>query len=203
MLQLRPGCECCDVDLPPDSQAAFVCSFECTFCRECAERRLGLVCPNCGGELVRRPRRPAEKLAKHPASTQRVHHPQGCADAHRAASQADAIRAAVRHWIEASEAGDAEAVLSMVTPDVVFLRAGHPPLRYEEFARGQRAQAGAALEADAQVEEVIVLGEWALARTRLRVVVGGSARAGHAMTLFQKRDGAWRIARDANLLAPE
>ena len=72
MLQLRPNCECCDRDLPPDSVDARICSFECTFCRSCAETVLGGRCPNCGGELVVRPRRPLEKLAKNPASTERI-----------------------------------------------------------------------------------------------------------------------------------
>jgi len=78
MLQLRPGCECCDRDLPPDSTDAFICTYECTFCGDCTQRVLKGVCPNCGGELLRRPRRPAEKLAKHPASTQRIFKPEGC-----------------------------------------------------------------------------------------------------------------------------
>jgi len=78
MLQLRPSCECCDVDLPPESQEARICSYECTFCAACAAGRLQHTCPNCGGELVKRPVRPATKLAKHPASTQRVFKPQGC-----------------------------------------------------------------------------------------------------------------------------
>ena len=78
MLQLRPGCECCDRDLPGDSPDAMICSFECTFCRGCAEQRLGGRCPNCGGELVRRPIRPADRLERHPASTQRVFKPDGC-----------------------------------------------------------------------------------------------------------------------------
>ena len=79
MLALRPGCECCDVDLPPDSDQARICTFECTFCADCAENKLADTCPNCGGELVRRPRRPLSKLASHPASTERVFKPQGCA----------------------------------------------------------------------------------------------------------------------------
>jgi hypothetical protein len=80
MLELRPGCECCDRDLPPDSDAARICSFECTFCAACAESALGGVCPNCAGELLRRPRRLAAALAKNPASTRRVYKPSGCAD---------------------------------------------------------------------------------------------------------------------------
>lgn len=78
MLQLRPSCECCDRDLPPESTAARICSFECTFCETCAERVLGGICPNCGGELVARPRRPHAKLAKFPASAERVFKPAGC-----------------------------------------------------------------------------------------------------------------------------
>jgi uncharacterized protein len=78
MLELRPGCECCDRDLPPGSEDARICSFECTFCRGCAETVLHGRCPNCGGELVPRPRRPADKLTKFPASAARVHRPAGC-----------------------------------------------------------------------------------------------------------------------------
>ena len=81
MLQLRPNCECCNRDLPPQSAEAMICSFECTFCRACAAGVLRGKCPNCGGELVARPRRPPEKLAKHPASTERVYKPAGCAKA--------------------------------------------------------------------------------------------------------------------------
>ncbi|MEO8037514.1 MAG: DUF1272 domain-containing protein [Betaproteobacteria bacterium] len=78
MLQLRPNCECCDRDLPPESADARICSFECTFCSDCSENVLKGICPNCGGELLVRPRRPAHKLAANPASTARVHKPAGC-----------------------------------------------------------------------------------------------------------------------------
>jgi hypothetical protein len=72
MLILKPNCECCDRDLPADSAEARICTYECTFCADCVETRLGGVCPNCGGNLVPRPIRPPAMLAKHPASTQRV-----------------------------------------------------------------------------------------------------------------------------------
>ena len=81
MLALRPNCECCDKDLPPQTIDAMICTFECTFCRECAQGKLGGRCPNCTGNLVERPIRPAEKLVKFPASTQRVFKPQGCGQA--------------------------------------------------------------------------------------------------------------------------
>ncbi len=81
MLALRPNCECCDKDLPPDSREAMICTFECTFCADCVEGKLGGSCPNCGGEFTRRPVRPAALLVKYPASTERVLKPLGCADA--------------------------------------------------------------------------------------------------------------------------
>ncbi len=71
MLTLLPNCECCDRDLPPESEEARICTYECTFCAECAEQRFANICPNCGGDLVRRPIRPPEKLLKHPAATER------------------------------------------------------------------------------------------------------------------------------------
>jgi uncharacterized protein len=78
MLQLRPSCECCDKPLPADSTEARICSFECTFCATCAADVLRGRCPNCGGELLARPRRPSDKLAAYPPSTQRIHKPAGC-----------------------------------------------------------------------------------------------------------------------------
>jgi hypothetical protein len=79
MLQMRPGCECCDRDLPADAEGAWICSFECTFCSDCAERKFARRCPNCGGGLVSRPTRVGGALERNPASTQRVFNPQGCA----------------------------------------------------------------------------------------------------------------------------
>jgi hypothetical protein len=78
MLELRPSCECCDRDLPPDSRDARICTYECTFCAECAENVLKGVCPNCGGNFSQRPIRPTHMLAKHPASTKRVVKDGGC-----------------------------------------------------------------------------------------------------------------------------
>jgi hypothetical protein len=78
MLALRPNCECCDTDLPPDADAR-ICTFECTFCPSCAEGVLKGVCPNCGGNFAPRPIRPAAALVKYPASTQRVKRKEPCA----------------------------------------------------------------------------------------------------------------------------
>jgi uncharacterized protein len=79
VLQLRPNCEYCDKDLPPNATDAHICSYECTFCANCVETVLHNVCPNCGGGFAPRPIRPVTKhragvsLGRHPASTKRVH----------------------------------------------------------------------------------------------------------------------------------
>jgi uncharacterized protein len=79
MLELRPNCELCDVDLPPESQDAWICTYECTFCAACVEGVLHDVCPNCGGGFQQRPIRPARAwregtgLVNDPASTRRRH----------------------------------------------------------------------------------------------------------------------------------
>ena len=78
MLDLRPNCECCDKDLPNGASDALICTYECTFCRECVENRLGGRCPNCGGNFAPRPIRPESRLAANPPSAQRVFNPQGC-----------------------------------------------------------------------------------------------------------------------------
>jgi len=77
MLALRPNCECCDTDLPPQSTDARICTFECTFCAACADGPLAGVCPNCGGGFAPRPIRPTAMLAKYPAQTERVIKPHG------------------------------------------------------------------------------------------------------------------------------
>ncbi len=77
-LELRPNCEYCDRDLPPDAEEARICSYECTFCVRCVDQHLRNVCPNCGGGFQARPIRPRTdwhaglSLAQRPASTRRV-----------------------------------------------------------------------------------------------------------------------------------
>jgi hypothetical protein len=78
-LQLRPNCEYCDKDLPPNAADARICSYECTFCADCVDTKLHNVCPNCGGGFERRPIRPATErrpgvcVTKQLPSDKRVH----------------------------------------------------------------------------------------------------------------------------------
>ena len=72
MLELRPNCEICDVDLAPNKEGAHICTFECTFCETCAIEKFNYDCPNCGDKLFMRPVRSDSNLKKYPASTKRV-----------------------------------------------------------------------------------------------------------------------------------
>lgn len=81
MLKLKPSCEHCDKELPANSTEAMICSFECTFCCDCVDNILQNVCPNCGGNFVARPIRPANEhidgvsLQQYPATTEKVFKP--------------------------------------------------------------------------------------------------------------------------------
>lgn len=102
MLQLRPNCEWCDRDLPPDSLAARICSYECTFCDDCVETLLKNVCPNCGGGFSPRPLRPRIErrdgisLAQQPPSNERVHSAFTRAEIEKFVAAVEAIAASER-----------------------------------------------------------------------------------------------------------
>ncbi len=75
MLELRPCCEHCGKNLPPNSTSARICTYECTFCKDCVDEFFTNVCPNCGGGFVPRPIRPANQLSKYPAKKEALHRP--------------------------------------------------------------------------------------------------------------------------------
>jgi uncharacterized protein (TIGR02246 family) len=120
------------------------------------------------------------------------------------------IRQLVATWMEATTRGDGDTVLSLMTDDAVFLVAGQPVMRKRDFAAAFRAQQAGErprFEGSSEIQEISVLGDWAFMWTKLRVVAtppGGTAmtRAGHTLSILRKEGGRWRLARDANLLAP-
>lgn len=75
MLELRPNCEHCNKDLPNTSEEAMICSFECTYCKDCALIIFKNVCPSCTGNFTKRPIRPDKYLEQYPASTVRIYKP--------------------------------------------------------------------------------------------------------------------------------
>ena len=113
-----------------------------------------------------------------------------------------AIRALIAAWLDATRAGDTEAILGLMTEDVVFLVAGQPPMRGKPaVAAAQRALAGA----PSDVQEIVVAGDFAYAWTNLAVVMSPPdgvpvRRSGSTLSIFRRDSGAWRLHRDANLL---
>jgi uncharacterized protein (TIGR02246 family) len=120
------------------------------------------------------------------------------------------IRELVAKWMSATESGDIATVLSLMTDDVVFLVAGQPPFGKQRFAEAMKPASGALaskIEGRSEIQEIRVSGDMAYMWTRLEVDVtppGGKPvrRSGHTLSVLHKKDGQWRLARDANLLAP-
>lgn len=125
-----------------------------------------------------------------------------------------AIRALVQEWMRATRDGDAEAVLGLMTDDAVFTVPGQEPFGREAFAAAAD-QPDMKIDGSAEVKEVKILGEtdegrWAIARVFIRIAMtppGAPApvrRSGYTLSLLRRgQDGKWRIARDANMLAPD
>jgi uncharacterized protein (TIGR02246 family) len=116
-----------------------------------------------------------------------------------------AVRELVDDFLRASGEGDVDAVLDLLTDDVVFLTPGNEPFGKETFGEAARQQLGA-MEAVSHIQEVEVGDDWAWMRSHLTVTMtppGGEPihRTGATLTILRKTDGRWRIARDANLLA--
>jgi uncharacterized protein (TIGR02246 family) len=118
-----------------------------------------------------------------------------------------AIRELIATWIEATKRSDTNAVLGLMAEDVVFMTPVREPFGKAEFAKASEAQKAMKLDGVSDVREVQVMGNWAFARTYLRVSAtppGGSPvrREGWTLTVLRKDpDGRWRLARDANLMS--
>jgi uncharacterized protein (TIGR02246 family) len=117
-----------------------------------------------------------------------------------------AIRELVATWMAASQAGDVETVLGLMTDDVIFMVPGREPFGKEAFATNARALKAVPMEGESDIREIKVLGEWAYLRNYIAVTMAQPGaepvrRAGYTLTILHKgADGKWRLARDANLL---
>ena len=121
-----------------------------------------------------------------------------------------AIREVVAKWLRAGKEGDTQTVLDLMADDVVFLTPGKKPFGKEEFRQSQASLAGVTIDAESNIQEVRVSGDWAFIWTDMRVVMtpesGGQPvrRSGNTLTIFERlSDGRWVLSRDANLLALE
>ena len=117
-----------------------------------------------------------------------------------------AIREVVATWMRASQAGDVETVLDLMTDDVIFLVPGRPPFGKEAFAAASASMKGVEFDGTSDVQEIQISGDWAYLRNHIDVTMtppGGAAvrRSGHTLSIMRKGpDGRWRLARDANLV---
>lgn len=122
-----------------------------------------------------------------------------------------AIRDLIGTWLRATREGNVEAVLDLMTPDVVFLVPGQPAMQgrdaFEKALRGMLATH--AIDSSSEIEEIGVSGDMAYSRTRLSVTITSKhgatplQRTGHTLSILRKGgDGKWRLSRDANLLGP-
>ena len=120
-----------------------------------------------------------------------------------------AIRELIATWMAASQAGDLETVLSLMTDDVVFMVPGREPFGKAEFAASSQGMQGVRIRGTADIRELQVLGSWAYLRTYIAMTVtppdsAPVQRSGHTLTILRKEsDGRWRLVRDANLLTTQ
>ena len=121
------------------------------------------------------------------------------------------IRDLVATWMSATRCGDLDMVLSLMTDDVVFLVPGQPAFGRQQFAAAMQPPAGVAapqIDGRSEIQEIQVFGDWAYMWTRLRVEMRPPnaarpvKRAGHTLSILRKSAVKWRLARDANMLAP-
>ena len=117
-----------------------------------------------------------------------------------------AIRALVATWMKASEAGDIDTVLDLMTDDGVFMTPGREPFGKDDFRAAAQGMKGVTMQGKSEIRELQVFGGWAFIRNHIEMTMTppGMTRAGYTMTLLRKEsDGRWRLARDANLLTPK
>lgn len=119
------------------------------------------------------------------------------------------IRQVVATWMAATKAGDLDTVLSLMANDVVFLRAGHPPMVGKTaFAAVAAAQPGSPrFDGTSEIQEIKVVGDWAFMWANLTVAVtpptGAPMKlAGPVLSVLRREGGRWVLARDANMLTP-
>jgi uncharacterized protein (TIGR02246 family) len=117
------------------------------------------------------------------------------------------IRELVQAWMDLTRSGDFEAVLDLMTDDVIFMTPGREPFGKQEFREHSQQSAGVRIDANNDIQEIHVAGEWGWMRSRLAMTVtppNGEPveRSGYALTILRKGgDGRWRVTRDANLVS--
>jgi uncharacterized protein (TIGR02246 family) len=121
------------------------------------------------------------------------------------------IRNLIETWLRATREGDVETILDLMTPDVIFLIPGQPPMvGRQAFGDMLRAVLGKnTIESRSDIDEIVVSGDFAYCRSRMNVTVRSAhdalpmLRTGHTLSILRRcEDGKWRLARDANMVVP-
>lgn len=122
----------------------------------------------------------------------------------------EAIRNVINTWQEASRTGNLPKLLELMTDDVVFLTSGQPPMNKERFTQGFGSVVEKmTIDSSSDIQEIVVTENYAYSWNHLSVSMTPKntsesiRRSGHTLTFFRKENGAWRLARDANMLVTE
>src|SRR5262245_57728354 len=123
-------------------------------------------------------------------------------------SDEQAIRQMIETWLVASKRGDTQTLLNLMADDVLFITPGREPFGKEAFASANEQMSDTEMDADIDIKEIEVIGEWAWMRSFLQVrftKAGKSTKhSGHILTILKRQsDGSWVIKRDANFVAPD
>lgn len=211
MLDLRPSCEHCDRDLPATSLNARICTFECTFCAECGDGVLGGVCPNCAGELVPRPTRPAAYGES--ATTERMHSPANL-EAHVARRNdrpidGDHAGVVLRRYADAWKAGDLDRLLACYADDFTLHYGGTS--RFAGTHAGKDASIGVMADVSAvaprtleSVDDVLVGRDGGALVVTETLVRDGESATIHRTLRYRVEDGllreCWLLDEDQSLV---
>jgi uncharacterized protein (TIGR02246 family) len=120
-----------------------------------------------------------------------------------------AIRDLVQTWMDASRKGDTATILKLMSDDVVFMVPGKEPFGKAAFKASSNQMKDMRVDGTSEIKELKVLGDWAWMRNHINVTVTPPegkpmTRSGYTLTILRKKsDGAWVIARDANLLSAD
>ncbi|HEX8938466.1 MAG TPA: SgcJ/EcaC family oxidoreductase [Sphingomicrobium sp.] len=115
-----------------------------------------------------------------------------------------AIRELIETWMEASRSGDIDAVLELMTDDVVFMTPGRDPFGKQEFRAASEAMRAVEVDGRAEIREIRVIGDWAWVRNNIELIVTPLnrepvRRSGYTLSSLKTcADGRWRLIRDAN-----
>lgn len=118
------------------------------------------------------------------------------------------IRDLVNAWHRATEAHEDQKILELMDEKAIFLAAGQPAIQGKHtFELALETMKDLSLETKSRIQEIKVSGDLAYCWNHLSVTLKPKfghnviKRTGSVLSILEKKDGKWRITRDANMLA--